>query len=164
MKYKIDYLIVIEGNNDESYLSSFISSFYFVINGYDINEEKIKFLKEVEKVRKIILLLDPDEAGKNIRNKLHNYLNNFIDVEVNLLKCHKNNKHGIKECEKEELIKVLSPYFVNDINKGNIEYIDLFNKSESELEKIRDKYCIMKVNKKKMVKYLNCLNVRKEDL
>lgn len=164
MKYIIDALIIIEGNNDESYLSSFIDSFYFVINGYDVSEDKILFLKEVEKHRPIILLLDPDEAGKEIRNKLHKYLINYTDVEVNILKCNKNNKHGIKECEKEELINVLKPYFVERLSSGDITYNDLYKLNKEYIEILRNKYHIMKVNNKKMVKYLNCLNVRKENL
>lgn len=164
MKYNINALIVIEGNNDESYLSSFISSFYFVLNGLDISIDKINYLNEVSKIRDIILLLDPDDAGKNIRNKLHQYLNNYIDVDVNILKCNKNNKHGIKECEKEEIINKLKPYFVNELIKGNIEYSDIYKLDENKIESIRNKYHIMKVNKKKLIKYLNILNVKKEDL
>ena len=74
-KLKINHLIVVEGSQDESYILSFFYCFTFVINGLDINKEKINYLQNVSKVRKIILLTDPDKEGENIRNKIKNKYN-----------------------------------------------------------------------------------------
>ena len=63
-KINIDGVLIVEGKDDVSYLSSFINALFFTTNGYDINTKKIAFLKEAAKVNKLIVFTDPDEAGE----------------------------------------------------------------------------------------------------
>ena len=65
-KMNIDGIIVVEGKEDVSYLSSFIKALFFTTNGLDISEEKIEFLKRVSEKQKIIILTDSDKAGEII--------------------------------------------------------------------------------------------------
>ena len=48
-KININAVLIVEGKEDVSYLSSFINALFFTTNGYDLNEEKISFLKEAAK-------------------------------------------------------------------------------------------------------------------
>ena len=71
MKMYLDGVLVVEGKEDASYLSNYISSEIVVVNGYELDERTITYLKG----KKVIALLDPDDAGKTIRKKL-----NTIDI------------------------------------------------------------------------------------
>ena len=80
-KINIDGVLVVEGKDDVSYLSSFINALFFTTNGYDLNEEKIDFLSRAAKVNKVIIYTDPDEAGETIRNRLKNQINPVFEAK-----------------------------------------------------------------------------------
>ena len=162
-KLKINHLIVVEGSQDESYILSFFYCFTFVINGLDINKEKINYLQNVSKVRKIILLTDPDKEGENIRNKINNEIPNCINVILDINKCNKNNKHGVKECEKEELINKLTPFVSKKLESGDIDFPFLYSLN-IDFDIIKKKYSLGKVNNKTFIKRLNCLLITKESI
>ena len=46
MKLFFDGIIVVEGKNDASYLSSFVDTVFVITNGYEIPQKEIEFLKE----------------------------------------------------------------------------------------------------------------------
>ena len=69
-KIKIDGVLIVEGKEDVSYLSSFIDTLFFTTNGYDLSKEKIEFLNEASKVNNLIVFTDPDKAGEEIRKKI----------------------------------------------------------------------------------------------
>ena len=68
-KIKIDGVLIVEGKEDVSYLSSFIDAHFFITNGYDLSKEKIDFLNQSSKVNTLIIFTDPDIAGEEIREK-----------------------------------------------------------------------------------------------
>ena len=68
MKY-FNGVIVVEGTGDSSYLSSFICAEYVVLNGYDMPEDVVDYLKHI-KNRKILVMTDPDDAGFSIEKRL----------------------------------------------------------------------------------------------
>ena len=72
MRISLNRILVVEGKEDASYLSSYISSEIVVVNGYELSDATISYLKD----KPVILLLDPDSAGESIRNKLNRVLNN----------------------------------------------------------------------------------------
>ena len=67
----LNRILVVEGKEDASYLSNYIDSEIVFVNGYELSKANISYLKN----RPVILLLDPDDAGKSIRNKLNSLLN-----------------------------------------------------------------------------------------
>ena len=85
MKMYLDGVLVVEGKEDASYLSNYISSEIVVVNGYELDEATIDYLKG----KKVIALLDPDEAGKTIRNKLNSLIRDVINVEIDINKCNR---------------------------------------------------------------------------
>ena len=125
MKY-FDGIIVVEGKNDACFLSSFIDSEYVVLNGYELNKDTINYLTHISKKRKILLMADPDKAGKEIRE---NFLKLNINVETIIVDfncCNKHGKHGVAECEKKEIENKLKKYiFDTKPDRGSITVSNL---------------------------------------
>ena len=168
MKKRIDAVIVVEGKQDASYITSLYDCECVITNGYDVPHEIIDYLSAVSKLKKVIILVDPDEAGKQIRDKLTKLIPNTIQVEVDLAKCNRNNKHGVAECEKDELLEKLASFA--DISHQNpdrikeFELIDLLNKYQDSKELIETNFHTGHCNIKTLTKRLNSLNIKLEDI
>ena len=165
MKYYIDGILVVEGKEDSSYLNSFIDAMFVTTNGYDIPDEEIDFLNHASNKKKIIILTDPDDAGKRIREKLNHLIPSAINVEVSYDSCHKNNKHGIAECDKETLIYALKEHFTERRECINNKYTYLVNENDSSLrDVICKKFHLGKCNVKTMIKRLNYLKISEDEV
>lgn len=166
MKRIIDGIIVVEGTGDSSYLSSFIDAFFLETNGYDIKDEDIDFLNHSNK--KIIVLTDSDEAGESIRERLNRKLPDAINIRVNSNKCNKNGKHGVAECEKEEILNVLKEHFISTKpNKTNITLKDLISitNGRKEIKKsISSFYHLGTTKNKEMINRMNILGLDIESI
>ncbi len=168
MKYIINKIIVVEGKEDVSYLSSFIDAEYVTMNGYNIPKQEIDYLNKASNYKEILILVDPDEAGRKIEEKLKEKLVKAIYLCVNISKCIKGKKNGIAECDQEEIIKILKPHFENEklenksVFEGEISKIDLNNKELREF--LCEKFTLGICNTKKLINRLNTLRVSKEEL
>lgn len=166
MKKIIDGIIVVEGTGDSSYLSSFIDALFIETNGFDIKAGDLEFLENCNK--KIIVLTDSDIAGEQIRERLLKKLPNAINIRVNSNKCNKRGKHGVAECEKEEILNVLKEHFINEKkNKETITLNDLISISNSQKEiktTISNLFHLGTTNNKEMLKRLNVLSITKETI
>ena len=96
----LDGILVVEGKEDASYLSNYISSEIVVVNGYELDAKTIAYLQG----KKVIALLDPDEAGKEIRKRLNTIIPGLINVEIDINKCNRGKKNGVAECQLDVLI------------------------------------------------------------
>ncbi|MCQ2802822.1 MAG: toprim domain-containing protein [Bacilli bacterium] len=163
-KINIDAVIVVEGKTDVSYLSAFINSYFFVTNGYDINDEKIQFLKLVSSVKKIIILTDPDEAGKNIREKIKNQINSAVVVEIEKNSRKNYMKSGVAESNISYIINALNPFkTTNEIVKYNYNLSNLISLDENPeniRKKIITKYRLINGNNKSLENQLNMLGIK----
>ena len=166
MTYYLDGIIVVEGHGDVAFLSSFIKSLDVTTNGYDLPEEEIDFLKHCCDKKKVVVLTDPDDAGKDIREKIRAYNFKHIDIEVDLISCNKNGKHGIAECDKNTILNVLKEHLSNkEPITGNITASKLMNLGiVTKLD--RDKLCknlhLGICNGKQLVHRINALNIDEE--
>ena len=168
MKGYIENIIVVEGKADAAYLSSFIDAEFVITNGYEIPKEEIGYLNEVGKNQKVLILVDPDEAGRDIENRLIKQLNNYECLKVEISKCNRGVKNGIAECDKEEILRVLKPYiidkkiekphqkrhFLGEINFLDKNFRDFFSK----------KYHLGKCNLKKINVRIDRLNIDNEKI
>ena len=166
MRYHISNIIVVEGKDDEAYLSSFIDAVYVKTNGYEIPKEEIEFLNNDRIKKPIIVLTDSDKAGKVIRERLNNVIKNRINVEVNIVKCNKNNKHGVAECDKDEVINTLKEYINEETRHNELELPDIY---ELGIDKDKRDYLCQKLklgkcNNKTFIKRLNYLGFTKDEL
>ena len=167
MKKIINDAIVVEGLGDASYISSFIEAMIVVTNGYEIPKEEIDFLNHLPTDKRILILTDSDVAGNEIRKRLNKEIKNTTNIYVDLSKCNKNNKHGVAECDREELIKVLSPYVVGKNDIGELTTNDLVKAGVDSKDK-RDFVARMlhlgKCNNKTLIKRINYLKIHKNDI
>lgn len=166
MIYECDALLVVEGTNDQSYLSSFIKSYYFVTNGYDIKKSDLDYLLAVSFIRPIILLVDPDEAGEQIRSTIKDFVsNNIIDIRLSFKSS--SLKHGVFECPKPIIIEALKPYFSScqpeTLTIVDLIELDIYSNAEKRLL-IENHYHLGRTNNKTLLKRLNCLKIKREDL
>lgn len=155
-----------EGSHDAGHISSFFDTHFVLTNGYTIPEKEIDFLNSLSSDVPIYLLTDSDKAGRNINDSLKNKLNHFIELEVDVNKCGKKGKHGVAECEKEELLRVLSPYSSKKSQYNIIDPITLFEigingKSNSKFTKLElaTHFNLGLVNNKNMLYRLAVKNI-----
>lgn len=161
----LDGVLVVEGKEDASYLSNYISSEIVVLNGYDIQESTINYLKN----KKVIILTDPDDAGLAIRNKLNTLLPNAVNVEININKCNRGTKTGVAECEIDEILTKLKSYAaIENKTSSDIQLSDLYNLGLMSDKDLRNNICrklnLGKCNAKALFKRLQSNNVKLEQL
>ena len=156
MKMYLDGVLVVEGKEDASYLSNYFASEIVVVNGYELDPKTIAYLKG----KKVIALLDPDEAGKTIRKKLNTIISDLINVEIDINKCNRGKKNGVAECQIDELIGKLQAFSVKKPEiPQNIAISDLYNLGIIENNELRqyvtDKLNLGRCNNKQLLKRLN---------
>lgn len=168
MKYYFDGVLVVEGTGDSAYLSSFIDCLYVETNGYDLPKEEIDFLNHIPSTKKIIVLTDSDDAGINIRKAINGKISNAINASVNIERCNKNNKHGIAECDKEEIINVLKEHFINKpnhISTISVSDIQQYGVTDKETRNYAsNRLHLGKCNNKTFIKRFCFMNYKLEDL
>ena len=166
MKLYLNGVLVVEGKEDASYLSNYIESEIVVVNGFEMSEHTINYLKG----KTIIALLDPDDAGKQIRKTLNDKLENVINVEVDINKCIRGIKNGIAECSIDEILAKLQPYSVKNpaklkqIQESDIFKLGLVNGDVDLRKYVCEKLNLGKCNGKVLLKRLNANNVSMEEL
>ena len=112
MKIYLNGILVVEGKEDASYLANYIKSEIVFVNGFELDKRTINYLKN----KRVIALLDPDEAGAEIRKRLNALIPNIINVEIDINKCTRGNKKGVAECDINEILTKLKPFFTEPIN------------------------------------------------
>ncbi len=160
-QYCCDRIIVVEGKGDEAFLSSYIDAIYVKTNGYSINKNDLEFISKYCGEKAPIILTDSDAAGMQIRETINESIKNAINLVVDINKCNKNNKHGIAECDINEIINILKEYFTNEKPLENIKTSHL-NKLGVIDKESRDYLCnkmsLGTCNNKTLVKRLNYIN------
>ena len=165
MKY-FNGVIVVEGTGDSSYLSSFIDAEYVTLNGYDMPEDVVDYLKHIRN-RKILVMTDPDDAGFSIEKRLKEtglkYETRFVDSKM----CNKRGKHGVAECKKEEILRVLDNdlidenSFTNCISQAEFNSFGFMNSQEKRNE-ISKKLHLGVCNSKILFKRMNYNGITSE--
>ena len=165
MKIYLDGILVVEGKEDASYLSNYIGSEIVTTNGFEIPESIISYLKD----KRVILLTDPDEAGKKIREKLISFLPEAINVEVDINHCVRKIKKGIAECDINEVLTKLKPYeSIKVETESDLKLSDLYNLGLMDNKGLREEVCrrlnIGNCNAKTLYKRLLNNNIKLEQL
>ena len=138
MKISLNRILVVEGKEDASYLSNYIDSEIVVVNGYELSKSTISYLKD----KPVILLLDPDSAGENIRIQLNRVLNNAVNVNIDIKKCTKGAKNGVAECEIDEILDKLSEFCREiDAKQADFTIADLYELGLSNNKELRTYVC-----------------------
>ena len=165
MKVFLDGILVVEGKEDASYLSNYINSEIVIINGFELDKRTINYLKN----KKIIALLDPDEAGVKIRKKLNELIPGIINIEIDINKCTKGTKNGVAECTIEEILTKLNPHIIkHNRNISVVRYSDLYELGLFSNKDLRNYVCeklnLGRCNGKTLFKRLTSTGVKIEIL
>ena len=166
MKLYLDGILVVEGKEDASYLSNYIDSEIVVVNGFEMADETIKYLSG----KRVIALLDPDEAGQKIRKTLNTKLDDVINVEIDITKCVRGIKNGVAECSIEEIVAKLQTYSVKNpaklqrIQESDLFELGLINGDSALRNFVCRKLNLGKCNGKALYKRLNANNISIEQL
>lgn len=165
-------LYVVEGKDDISKLSSLGLTYIISTSGYCLSSKVISFLKEANKVRKIVIVTDSDNPGKKIREKLHSFLKNYADVNLDKNKSVAHHKLGVAESDINHLKEKIDSYIREDelIKEEELSILDLFElnlegpNSRTNKEKILNSLPLYKSNTKELLKQLNILKISKTQL
>lgn len=161
-----DGVIVVEGKTDAAFLSSFIDSEYVTTNGYGLPKSEIRYLEAVSKIRQVLIMTDPDEAGEVIRSRIK--ISGAIHVcAKKIFRC-KKKKHGIAECDKDEIVGVLKGYLSEQSSKANDITVCFLNgigmNSKNNRTIFAKKVSVGLVNMKKLSERLNTLKYSREEI
>ena len=167
-KINIDGVLIVEGKDDVSYLSSFVNSLFFITNGYDLCEEKIAFLNEAKKVNKLIIFTDPDEAGEKIRNTLKTQLSVVFEAKCERILRKNQKKFGVAEMEKAAIVDALknftttAEFKINDYQLSTL--ISLSNNPAEKRNMLTNKYRLIEGNNKSLENQLNILKINPQEI
>lgn len=168
---KINEVIVVEGKDDTKRLKSFFDVETIETHGLGLKEEIIEYIREVNKTRGVILLLDPDSPGEKIRKKLNDSIPNLKNAFLDSKEARDKNKVGVEHASKETIEEALNNLitYSNDIN--TLKMIDLYhlelmgsNNANNNREKISKHFHIGKCNSKTLLKRLNMLKLSYNDI
>ena len=167
----IKEVIVVEGKNDTKRLKSFFDCETIETNGLGISKETIDYIKEINDKRGIILFLDPDTPGEKIRDRLNKEIPNLKNAFVLKEDARTNKKVGVEHASKEVLEDALNHLITyKDIDysltMNDLYELGLMGKNNSKEKRlvISKKYHLGKCNSKTLLKRLNLLGIKKEDL
>lgn len=172
-KNKINALIVVEGQTDIDFVSSFIDADFYKVNGSAISINDIEFIKKISKTKPIIVLTDPDYPGLKIRETINQNVKGCLNAYIEKEKSIKKGKVGVAESTKEEILKALNnlKVFDKENNKGSLTITDLYDLKligNYYSKELRDTLCkklnIGYSNGKKLLFKLNALNYTKDNL
>lgn len=162
-------LYVVEGTSDLQKLKSLGFVYIYPLNGLQVNKEELDFLNLANKVRKIILVLDPDVAGHILTKLLQSKLTNTITIKIDKKRAIKHNKVGVAETDLEYLrYKLNNCYVFDSLNKEketiNLDDANEIYKNKDLLFKLKNKYHLRIDNLNNFYLDLNILNLNKKEL
>ena len=130
----VKYPIIVEGKYDKAFLKSFLDATVLTTEGFSvyINYQFKELATQISKDKKIIVLTDSDNAGKQIRNYLKNILKDIeiinlytpqiVGKEKRKEKPSKEGFLGVEGQNKEEIIALLQE-FISTENRSNEDKI-----------------------------------------
>ncbi|WP_425380002.1 ribonuclease M5 [Spiroplasma endosymbiont of Stenodema calcarata] len=165
----MEIFIVVEGKTDTAKLKSIFPDLKIIeTGGSGITLEKLELIKKISLHNKVIIFTDPDYPGQKLRKIISNYLdNNCFHAFLNKNDAIKGGKVGVAEAStlaiKESIAKLVT--FKNKTRNSLLwsEYIDLID-AKIKRQKIINYYSLPPTNNKTMFKWLNYMNVTKNDL
>ena len=168
---KISEIIVVEGKNDIEAIKRAVDADCIATSGSGLSKEKIEFLKELSKQRKIIVLMDPDGPGEKIRAIISEHIPDakhaFIKKSDAIYKGDVGIENASVEVIRESLRNLLTPISIDGKLTVDdlIDYKLVFFDNSSQLRaalgsELKIGFC----NGKTLLKRLNMLQITKNDL
>jgi ribonuclease M5 len=173
MKTRIPALIVVEGVSDIDHLSQFIDAEFVQTNGSAVLPSTLSFIgAAIEKNIEVIVLTDPDFPGEKIRHTIGQQFPNvthaFISKEFAIAK----GKVGVAQANQASILKALSfairkeKQITNELTMYMMAELGLNGTPHGKI--LREKVChhfhLGNCNNKTMVRRLNFLGIRYDDI
>lgn len=172
-KVKFSGAIVVEGKMDLDLLSQFLDCEIITTNGSEISQKTIDYIREIKKMKKVIVLTDPDAPGKRIRDILNENIDGLDNAYLPKDKCIKNHKVGVAECDKETILEALEHLIPGDSSglESDITQYDLLElgyvggpDSSTKREELEKRFHIGHTNGKTLLKRLHSLGITRKEL
>ena len=127
----IKEVIVVEGYHDLAKLKAIYSRIdVYITNGSEISENTLQELKDLNKARGLILLLDPDYQGERIRRIINDFVGPTKHAFMMKKDCINKNKTkvGIEHAKSTKIIEALSEVYSTINSKTDmVELNDLYH-------------------------------------
>lgn len=167
----IKELIVVEGKNDEYKMKENYECDVFITDGYNITIEKLKFLKQAQKERGLILFLDPDVVGNKIRKKINDYIPNCKNAFLDQANAKTEKKIGIEHASNEDIKLALQNLITftdceETITKQFLLSLNLTGNTTAtkRRNKLAKKLHLGKCNFKTLHKRLNMITITEQEI
>lgn len=172
MKTKCNAVIVVEGKTDVQFLENFLDAEFVITNGSEVSRETIEYVRSLSKIKKIIVLTDPDSPGKRIRDILDQEISNLSHAFIEKSQSIKKNKVGVAESNKEHVLHAIENLLESkDTVTGHLAMKDLYelglsgqDKSNELRKSVMSELHLGYGNAKTLLKRLNIMNVSYEEL
>ena len=167
-------IIVVEGYHDESKIKAVYPNLDVIVtNGSEISKETLNLIKKLSEDNEIVIFTDPDYPGERIRKKILEIAPNAKQLFLRKKDCisSNNKKVGIEHASKELIKEALDSILIVNKNENNLDMNDLFdlglidsNNSAILREKLADYLNLGKPNGKTILKRLNILGLKKDEV
>lgn len=167
MKRRYPAVIVVEGQSDINFLSTFLDSEFVSTNGSDVPRETIEYLRSLSKIKPIVVLTDPDGPGTLIRHQLDQAIPNLFHAFIPKEGSIKKNKVGVAESTQTLILKALDlPIPTNQYSVGTLTMSELYTLGLAGIKEAPQKRRIIEAkfglgfnNAKQLLYRLNNLNI-----
>lgn len=109
------YVYVVEGPTDEDRLKKIGCFFVVKTGGRYIRPVIIDFLKEVHQKRELVLVLDPDGPGRDIKTHIERQVGSCLVAHAELKDAISRGKVGIAQMKIEAIKELLKPFITHDL-------------------------------------------------
>jgi len=174
-KIKIKEIIVVEGRDDVTAVKRTVDAQIIQLNGFSgLTSKSIQKLKALSEKNDLILLTDPDYAGKKIRSVIEKHIPNIKHAFVSRKNATKKENIGVENASDEAIKEALSYIISFDNSKKEENSIftmtdlmenGLCNGKNSKEKRIMlgDILNIGYYNSKQLLHALNSFNITKEE-
>lgn len=167
---KIKEVIVVEGIHDEIAVKRGVDAQIIYVSGFGITPSTIKLIKKAQETCGVILLLDPDFAGENIRNIISKKVEGVKHAYIAKSKSLKNGDIGVENAKPEDIVEAIKNakptlnYKREEFMMADLIKYRLINFSDSTIrrEKLGEVLGIGYANGKKFLSRLNCFNISRK--
>lgn len=168
IKQKINETIVVEGKTDATKILNLYDVNIITTNGSECNLETLSIIKQASESSGVILFLDPDFVGEQIRKKITNFIPNLKQAFIYKSDIKAGSKKiGIAEANDEAIINALKNIVTFKTTNKSLslnEYDKLNLNSKAKRLMLCRHYKISYCNNKQLFKRFNMMNLTYFDL
>lgn len=163
-------VIVVEGAHDASKIKAIFKDVHIIITGGTaVSEITLNEIEKLSKTHEVILFLDPDYPGNQIRNKIKQRVPNVKEAFIEREKAKKGKKVGVEHASFEDIKKALKVREIvhnTDITKEFLMdhgYIGTLNSKEKRLS-LTKHFNIGYVNAKGLLPKLSLFGIKQSEV